>query len=60
MFTTLEQYVSAVRKFYDEALKDTTIFVAMHGQALANAVFLPRGSVVVLLTEPGNYGWKWM
>lgn len=43
-----------------ELFANTSILVAVHGQALANTLFLRDGAVVVLLTEPGQFGVKWM
>ena len=44
-----------------ETLRLTTVLVTEAGRASATAAaFLPRGAVLVLLTEPGLFGWKWM
>jgi hypothetical protein len=40
--------------------EETTILFGVHGQALANTVFLRDGAVLILVNEPKGFGLKWM
>ena len=43
-----------------ELMGSTSVLVTPADEMATAAMFLPRGAVMVLVPEPGLFGWKWM
>jgi hypothetical protein len=43
-----------------QQLQTTDVLVGTYGSGAHNCIFLPRNAVLLLILQPGWYGWKWL